>query len=205
MKKDERSRNCYVEGASDVPAAGENPGQPKEQQDPARDSANEAARQKGKPAGRTCRRRGGYNRRPHSPWEASDQCRTAKRHPDGSGGLRVWAHPGQGNFRNLRRPAAQCPCQPSRLAVVSDLPIKRLTRATPTGQSALAAEQGSFAASIISSSGTRGGNSYRKGITRRKGRPRRIDSENRRDTPAGFLCRGRQGSSGAILPGIVAD
>jgi hypothetical protein len=35
------------------------------------------------------------------------------------------------------------------LPVVSDLPIKRLTRATPTGQSALAAEQGSFAAQLI--------------------------------------------------------
>jgi hypothetical protein len=37
-------------------------------------------------------------------------------------------------------------CQPERLAVVSELPIKRLTRATRTGQSALAAEQGPSAA-----------------------------------------------------------
>jgi len=40
------------------------PSQPKEQQDPARDSAIEAAPQKGIPAGITCRRRGGYNHRP---------------------------------------------------------------------------------------------------------------------------------------------
>ena len=56
--------NCYLEGASDVPAAGENPGQPKEQQDPARAAANEADPQKGKPAGRACSRCGGYNHRP---------------------------------------------------------------------------------------------------------------------------------------------
>ena len=43
--------NCYFQGASDVPAAGENPGQPKEQQDPARATAKEAVPQKGKPAG----------------------------------------------------------------------------------------------------------------------------------------------------------
>jgi hypothetical protein len=44
----ERSVNCYLEGASDVPAAGKYPGQPKEQQDPARATANEAAPTKGK-------------------------------------------------------------------------------------------------------------------------------------------------------------
>jgi hypothetical protein len=44
----ERSANCYMKGASDVPAAGEDPGQPKEQQDPARVTANEADPQKGK-------------------------------------------------------------------------------------------------------------------------------------------------------------
>ena len=65
MEREERPANCYLEGASDVPAAGKNPGQPKEQQDPARATANEAAPQKGKPAGRTCRRRDGYNHRPH--------------------------------------------------------------------------------------------------------------------------------------------
>jgi hypothetical protein len=59
-----RSANCYLEGASDVPAAGKNPGQPKEQQDPARATAKVAAPPKGKPAGKTCRRRDGYNHRP---------------------------------------------------------------------------------------------------------------------------------------------
>jgi hypothetical protein len=61
---DERSVNCYLEVASDVPAAGKNPGQPNEQQDPARATAKVAAPQKGKPAGKTCRRRDGSNHRP---------------------------------------------------------------------------------------------------------------------------------------------
>jgi hypothetical protein len=39
----------------------------------------------------------------------------------------------------------RCTCQREWLAVVSDLPIKRLTRATREGQSKLAAEQGNFA------------------------------------------------------------
>jgi hypothetical protein len=46
-KRHKRSVNCYMKGASDVPAAGKNPGQPKEQQDPARASANDAALKKG--------------------------------------------------------------------------------------------------------------------------------------------------------------
>jgi len=175
--------NCYLEGASDVPAAGEDPGQPKEQRDPARATAKVAAPQKGRPAGRTCRRRGGYNRRPHPAWEASDQRRTAKRHSFGSGVCvsgETLGHFGQAET-GLPRRNRKCPCQQPLLAVVSDLPIKRLTRATRKGQSALAAEQGSFAAPIIPSSGTCGGNSHRKGITRGKHRPHRIDSENPRE------------------------
>jgi hypothetical protein len=60
---------------------------------------------------------------------------------------------------------------------------------------------------ISSSKATRGGNSHRKGITRGKHRPHRIDSANRtrRGTPERFHPRGRQGSSGAILPGMVAE
>jgi hypothetical protein len=50
-QRGERPANCYWKGASDVPAAGEYPGQPNEQQDPARATANEADPQKGKPAG----------------------------------------------------------------------------------------------------------------------------------------------------------
>jgi hypothetical protein len=68
-------------------------------------------------------------------------------------------------------------CQPGRFYVLSDLPIKRLTRATREGQSALAAEQGSFAAQLNPLSDTRGGNSHRKGITRGKHLPHRIDTE----------------------------
>jgi len=40
---------------------------------------------------------------------------------------------------------AEPTCQPKLFAVLSDLPIKRLTRATRKGQSKLAAEQGIFA------------------------------------------------------------
>jgi hypothetical protein len=57
------------------------------------------------------------------------------------------------------------------LAVVSKLPIKRLKRATReaieiagTGQSALAAEQGSFAATIISSPCTAAGASIGRAL-----------------------------------------
>jgi hypothetical protein len=87
-------------------------------------------------------------------------------------------------------------CQPPRLAVVSDLPIKRLTRATRramqvavTGQSALAVEQGRFAALFISSFGTSGGNFRRKGITRGKRQPDRTDPENQRDLSWGSARR----------------
>ena len=41
--------------------------------------------------------------------------------------------------------ALEVTCQPLQFAVISDLPIKRLTRATREGTSKLAAEQGSFA------------------------------------------------------------
>ena len=37
--------------------------------------------------------------------------------------------------------AVPCTCQPEKMAVVSDLPIKRLTRATRKGQSKLAASK----------------------------------------------------------------
>jgi hypothetical protein len=110
----------------------------------------------------------------------------------------------------------KCTCQPRRLAVVSKLPIKRLKRAAReaieiagTGQSALAAEQGSFAATFITSPCTCGGYFHRKGITRGKHRPHRIDSDNRIQraggTPLEFLRGGRHRGIGAILPGFGAD
>lgn len=42
-------------------------------------------------------------------------------------------------------PAGKPTCQPHPLAVISELPIKRLTRFTPFGQSKLVAEQANFA------------------------------------------------------------
>jgi hypothetical protein len=141
---------------------------------------------KGKTGRKVCSRRGGEPP-PSSNWEASDQHGTAKRHSERSGVSCVRAVLGRG-ARSGDKVSAKSTCQPRRLPVVSDLPIKRLTRATRqaiemavTGQSALAAEQGSFAASLISSPCTGGGNSHRKGITRGKRWPHRIDSENRRE------------------------
>jgi hypothetical protein len=129
MGKTKRSVNCIKEGASDVPAAGENPGQPKEEQDPARATANVAAPQKGKPAGRACGRRGGYNHRPQmlgrpvtSTGERNaTRARVAFRV---SGAKLSWP------FRVKGSMTPKCTCQSGCLAVVSNLPIKRLTRAT---------------------------------------------------------------------------
>jgi hypothetical protein len=56
-------------------------------------------------------------------------------------------------------------CQPGRFAVVSELPIKRLTRTTRNGESELAAEQGSFTLPLISYLVLGGEGSHRKGIT----------------------------------------
>ena len=106
--------------------------------------------QKGTTGRITCSRHDGNNHRPHSLWEASDQRRTAKRHSGGSGVFcigtfldykrdRNWINfPGSERLRkqksrNLVRKElpSKSTCQPEHLAVVSDLPIKRLTRATP--------------------------------------------------------------------------
>jgi len=127
------------------PAAGENPGQPKEQQDPARATANVAAPQKGKPAGSTCGRIGGGNRRPHILGRPVTSAGQRNATPIGV------AFRASGPFwteaaRIYRGVYSKYTCQPWLLAVVSNLPNKRLTRATRRGQSALAAEQGSFAA-----------------------------------------------------------
>jgi hypothetical protein len=71
----------------------------------------------------------------------------------------------------LEKCAPKCTCQPGWLAVVSDLPIKRLTRATREGQSKLAAEQGNFADSFKPYQAAGGESSHRKSITRGKRRP----------------------------------
>ena len=51
---------------------GRYPDQSEEQQDQARANLQGSGPFKGKPAGRTCRRRGGDNHRPQLIWEASD-------------------------------------------------------------------------------------------------------------------------------------
>jgi hypothetical protein len=59
--------------------------------------------------------------------------------------------PPNGDFEENTKPGgAGFACQPRQFAVISNLPIKRLTRATRKGQSELAAEQGSFAAKVHS-------------------------------------------------------
>jgi hypothetical protein len=67
-------------------------------------------------------------------------------------------------------------CQPQGNAVLSDLPIKRLTQATRKGQSKLAAEQGNFAGQIHPYKAVRGESSHRKGITPRGKRNPHPDS-----------------------------
>jgi hypothetical protein len=67
-----------------------------------------------------------------------------KRHPFRSGVLCVW--PLGEDCPSLE--STKYTCQPLRFTVVSDLPIKRLMRATRDGWSELAAEQGSFAALV---------------------------------------------------------
>ena len=51
------------------------------------------------------------------------------------------------------------------MAVLSDLPIKRLTRATREGQSKLAAEQGNFADRLKPYRAAGGESSHRKSIS----------------------------------------
>jgi hypothetical protein len=125
--------------------------------------------------------------------------------------LHLEQHSAGERSREIRIPR-KCTCQPGRLAVVSDLPIKRLTRATrrasqfaSNGQSALAAEQGSFAALFITSSGTSGGNSHRKGITRGKHRPHRIDLREPEGAFVRLLRRGRSRKAVGLLAGLVAN
>jgi hypothetical protein len=85
-------------------------------------------------------------------WEASDQHMKPGATPFGVAfalyrlvSNRACRFLGNGMRVNLRNGNT---CQPRRLAVVSELPIKRLTRATRTGESALAAKQGPSAAVI---------------------------------------------------------
>jgi hypothetical protein len=166
----ERPMKCNYMGASDVPAAGENPASPRTA-GPDKSQPPKKRPLKRDTGRKACSRRGGNNHRPHR----------FGRPVTSAGQRNATPRSGVSCFGNRFRPGTSSgdkvpikyTCQPRRLAVVSDLPIKRLTRATRraieialTGQSALAAEQGSFAALFISSSGIGGGNSHRKGITR---------------------------------------
>ena len=81
--------------------------------------------------------------------------------------------------RFRRQGAKECTCQRGCFAVVSDLPIKRLTQATRKGQSKLAAEQGNLAGPIHPYQAARGESSHRKGITPR-GRRRPPPFQSRR-------------------------
>ena len=134
---------------------------------------------KGKTGRGTCSRYGGNNHRTRDIWEASDQCRTARRHP-GWGGVFALGRIARAVVRRFRRQGAkECTCQRGCFAVVSDLPIKRLTQATRKGQSKLAAEQGNLAGPIHPYQAARGESSHRKGITPR-GRRRPPPFQSRR-------------------------
>jgi hypothetical protein len=105
-----------------------NSDQPKEEQTPARATANEAALKRDYRSGMsvvgTVEITTGHN-----VWEASDQ-------------RRISGAPLYGvAFLAFGRFAAEVTCQRAVFAVVSDLPIKRLTRATRKGQSKLAADR----------------------------------------------------------------
>jgi hypothetical protein len=98
-------------------------------------------------------------------------------------GLRGW---------RLKKSTKDRTCQPGCFAVVSDLPIKRLTQATRKGQSKLAAEQGNFAGPIHPYQAARGESSHRKGITPRgKRRPHPVSIP--KLSPAASLKRGQNG------------
>ena len=158
---------------------------------------------KGKPAGRACSRRGGYNHRPQPIGRPVTSAGRRNATPIGVAFRTFGPILGLGR-ETAREVAGNGTCQPGPMYVVSDLPIKRLTRATRKGLSALAAEQGSFAAPFNPLSGTRGGNSHRKGITEES--TCRAESLQRPGaTPVEFLCGVRESNSGAIPSGIVAD
>ncbi len=78
--------NCYEKGASDVPAAGRNSGQPQEQQTPGKSHRQRRGPEKGK-TGRGSLQVARWRKPPARPpcWEASDQQRDAKRRSQVSG------------------------------------------------------------------------------------------------------------------------
>jgi hypothetical protein len=114
-------------------------------------TAKEADPQKGRPAGKTCRRRGGNNHRPQPFGRPVTSAGQRNATPVGVAFRSFGAELLVGRMGTPGRLPEIGTCQPGRFYVVSDLPIKRLTRATPKGQSALAVEQGSFAATFIHS------------------------------------------------------
>jgi len=89
MRPAERSVNCYMEGASDVPAAGKIPASPKNSRTRQEPTANEAApTRRNRPESLQQAR---WERPPPAiAWEASDQCRTPKRHSAWSGVSCLW-------------------------------------------------------------------------------------------------------------------
>jgi len=64
IKPLQRHVDCYIEGASDVEAAGKESGQAKRHRRPARATANERPSKKGKPAGEVWKSDGEHSRSP---------------------------------------------------------------------------------------------------------------------------------------------
>jgi hypothetical protein len=155
----------------------EKSGQPKEQQDPARATANEADPQKGKPAGRTCSRHGGYNHRPQPIGRPVTSAGKRNATPFGvafraSGPiLGCGSKTAREAWRKRHLPAGTLLCSIRLAYQAADASHpRRAERARRRARK--------FRRTVESfSSDTRGGNSHRKGITRGKHLPHRIDTE----------------------------
>jgi hypothetical protein len=91
----------------------------------------------GQTAGQACTRCGGNDRPPSFTGEASDRYRAAKRHSDAGGALcfrGVVSPPPSGTLELFPAPfTTNGTCQRAHFAVVSSLPVMRLTRAFPNG------------------------------------------------------------------------
>jgi len=123
----ERHADCYIEGASDVPAAGRKSGQPTKQQMPGKSNRQRSGPQKGE-TGRGSLRKARWKKPPAMIcWEASDQHGKAKRHPSGGWRFARLGHvfrpsgpaPGPRGGIVLVPAGSQVTCKPVRQAVLS--------------------------------------------------------------------------------------
>lgn len=129
-RRAKRHKDCYLEGASDVPAAGELPASPQNSRRSARAAANEAVDRPREPV------EGAMDTTvAHNCWEASDQRRDTN--AARSSGVCACARSYRVRFCAINRVRdgygctsahnRQTPCAVLRDPVLSNLPIKRLS------------------------------------------------------------------------------